>query len=65
MRSWRTTGLGIATILVAIGTAAKAFLDNDPSTIVDLSILGTQVAAGIGLIMARDSKVTSEDEGIK
>lgn len=63
--SIKTTLFGVATILTAIGAAAKAFLDNDPTTNFDLPSLITAVTAGIGLIMARDNGVTSEDVGVK
>lgn len=63
--SWKTTLAGIATILTAVGNAVKALVDNDPSTSVDIGVLIAAITAGIGLIMSRDNKVTSEQAGAK
>jgi hypothetical protein len=60
--SWRTTLSGIAAILITIGEAINAAVSGG-----DLNV-GQAVAAvmaGIGLISARDNKVTSEDVGVK
>lgn len=63
--SWRTTGAGIGMILTAIGAAIAALTDNDPATHVNIGATISAVVAGVGLIMARDNKVSSEDAGIK
>jgi len=65
MASWRTTGLGICTIVAAVAAAGKAFLDGDPSTNPDWGTTIAAITAGIGLIFARDNKVTSEQAGVK
>lgn len=65
MKSWRTTITGILTILVAVAAAGKAFLDGDPSTVPNWETVIAAVIAGVGLISARDNKVSSEDAGIK
>lgn len=65
MKSGKTTILGIITILTALLSAAKAFLDGDPSTVPDWTAVITAVTAGIGLIAARDNNVTSEQAGAK
>lgn len=65
MKSWRTTTTGVIIILTAVATATKQLLDGDPATNPDLLALGAQIAAGWGLITARDNKVSSEDAGIK
>lgn len=63
--SWKTTGLGVCTILGAVGLAGKAVLDGDPSTNIDFPVLITAVMTGFGLIFARDNNVTSEQAGAK
>lgn len=65
MTSHRTTIAGVLAIVAAACAAAAAFLDGDPTTNVDWSQLGVAVMAGIGLISARDNKVTSEQAGAK
>lgn len=54
--SWKTTGAGIAAIMVAGGAALTALTDNDPATKPDFPALIAAIIAGIGLIFARDSK---------
>ncbi|CAB4173241.1 hypothetical protein UFOVP942_41 [uncultured Caudovirales phage] len=56
-KSWKTTGAGIAAILVAVGAALTAFTDGDPATIPDFASLLAACLAGIGLIFAKDNKV--------
>ena len=63
--SWRTTLLGIVTILSAISTAAKAELDDDPATSANWGEVAMFVMAGSGLIASRDNKVSSESAGAK
>lgn len=63
MASWKTTVLGVIAVLTAVLTCAKALLDNDPTTIPDWGALAAAVSAGVGLIFARDNKVTSEQAG--
>lgn len=65
MTSWRTTGLGICTILAAIAAAGKALLDADPLTNPDWGLLAAAISAGLGLVLARDNHVTSEQAGAK
>ena len=64
-KNWKTTGAGVAAILVALGAALTAYTDNDPATGVDLASLVAAVIAGIGLICARDGNKSSEDVGAK
>lgn len=63
--SWRTTALGILTGASLLIGQAVAVLDNDPATEFDFE----KVSAALGLIgigvMARDAKVSSEQQGIK
>jgi hypothetical protein len=65
MISWRTTALGICSILAAIAAAGKALLDTDPTTNPDWGLLVAAITAGVGLIVARDNRVTSEQAGAK
>jgi hypothetical protein len=65
MTSWRTTTAGIAAIVVAIGTAVGALFDADPLTLPDWGAVAAAVMAGIGLLAARDNKVSSEQAGAK
>lgn len=64
MRSWKTSATGIATILAAVATAAKALFDNDPTTNPDWPLAIAAVTSGLGLIFARDANVTSEQQGL-
>lgn len=54
--SWKTTGAGIAAILVAGGAALTAMTDADPTTKPDFAALLAAIMAGIGLIFAKDNK---------
>lgn len=63
--SWRTTTAGIAAIVVALGTAVGALFDADPLTFPDWGAVAAAVMAGIGLLAARDNKVSSEQAGAK
>lgn len=63
--SWRTTSAGIAAILVAVGAALTSLTDSDPVTVPDWGAVVAAVIAGIGLIFARDEKVSSEQAGVK
>lgn len=65
MKSWRTAWAGIAAILTVVANAVKALTDNDPTTNVDVATTIAAIAAGIGLITARDNLVTSETSGAK
>jgi len=65
VNSWRTTGLGICTIVAALAGAGKVLLDGDPSTSPDWATVIAAITAGIGLIAARDNGKTSEQVGAK
>lgn len=65
MKSWKTTAAGIAAILTAVGSALTAFVDNDPTTTLDVGATIAAIMAGIGLIMARDNNKSSEDVGAR
>ena len=53
MRNWKTTSIGILTILVAVATGAKEYLATD--TLPDLGLIVTSILAGWGLVQAKDS----------
>lgn len=64
-RSWKTTLLGIGTILSAIGPALVAAFDADAATNPNWPVLITAITAGFGLIVARDNDKSSEAVGAK
>ena len=56
-RNWKTTIIGIAMLLVAVGGAAVALLDGDPETTVDIAVFAGAVEAALaagGFIAAKD-----------
>ena len=59
LTSWRTTALGITTIVTAVAGLVQAFLDNDPTTNPDMTVAIAAIVSGIGLIFARDAKTKS------
>lgn len=56
MNDKKTTIAGIGAILVAVGSALVAYFDGDVATNVDFATTIAAVIAGVGLIMAKDSK---------
>lgn len=54
-KNWKTTATGIIAIAVAVLAAVKAYVDNDPSTTLDIGTTIAAITAGIGLIAARDA----------
>jgi len=63
MTSWKTTTAGVGAILIAVGSALSAQFDNDPTSVADWGAVIAAVIAGVGLLFARDNKVTSEQAG--
>ncbi len=57
-KSWKTTTLGICTILGALVAAATAALDGNAETAVNIEATLTAIMAGVGLIMAKDFNVS-------
>lgn len=55
-KSWRTTTLGITTIVASVAGILQAVLDNDPATNPDMTVAVAAILSGIGLIFARDAK---------
>ena len=54
MNNYRTTILGIVTILASSSVALKAYLTT--GTVPDLGLLVSSITAGWGLIVARDAR---------
>lgn len=62
MTSWRTTMLGVLGLISAAIQVAQAMMaGNSP----DWIVVGAQIMTSLGLIAARDNKVTSEQAGLK
>jgi hypothetical protein len=53
MRNYKTTLLGILTIIASLSTAGREFLAN--GSIPDLGIVTASLLAGWGLVMAKDN----------
>lgn len=62
--SFRTNGAGIGAIVIAIGGIITGLTDSDPNT-PDWSASIAAIIAGVGLLAARDNKVSSESAGAK
>lgn len=58
-KNWKTTGAGIAAILVAVSAALTALTDNNEATTIDYASLLAAVIAGVGLLCARDGDKSS------
>ena len=65
MKSWKTTVMGVCAILTAVAGAVKLLVDGDPATNPDWTATLAAVAAGIGLIAARDNDKSLESVGAK
>ena len=63
--SWRTTVAGIAAIVTAVASAVVALFDADPTTVPEWGAVVAAVMAGVGLLNARDNRVSSEQAGAK
>lgn len=59
--SWRTTLSGVLTILAVIGHVAEAILAGKP---IDWTVTIAGITSGVGLLTARDNKVSSEAAGV-
>jgi hypothetical protein len=53
MRNYKTTLLGILTIIIALATGTKEYLATD--ALPDLGLIVTSILAGWGLIQAKDN----------
>lgn len=56
MKDKNTTIAGIGAILVAVGALLSAWFDGDAATNPDFASAVAAVIAGVGLILAKDSK---------
>jgi hypothetical protein len=56
MKNWKTTATGIVAIAVAVLSAVKSVIDNDPATVLDIGTTIAAVIAGFGLIAAKDAE---------
>jgi len=65
MKSWKTTLAGIAATIAAIALAISHQFDADPTTVADWGAVFTVVAAGVGLLFARDNDKSSEKVGAR
>ena len=65
MTSMKTTLAGICAIVAAVAGALYALIDGNPNTNPDWTLTMGSIMAGIGLIVARDNNVTSEQAGAK
>lgn len=65
MKSWKTTAAGISAFLAVASPEAVKFFDNDPTTNPSWELVIGAAAVMIGLLFARDNKVSSEQVGIK
>ena len=63
MKNKQTTGLGIALILGAIGTALTAYFDGDPTTAVNFELLIGGIMTGIVAIKARQQDQHDAENG--
>lgn len=59
MKNYKTTILGILTI---IGTLCKAGLDLMNNTPIDYGIISAGISTGVGLFLAKDAGVTGTDK---
>lgn len=64
LTSWRTSLMGVLAIIGAVVSAATALLDGDPLTQPDWATLSAVVATSLGLLHARDNKVSSVKAGV-
>jgi hypothetical protein len=53
MRNWKTTTIGILTIIIAISTGTKEYLATD--ALPDLGLIVAAILSGWGLVQAKDN----------
>ena len=58
MKSWKTTAAGVLGLLGLVCTQLVAMWDNDPLTVANWGVVIAAVPVCIGLLFAKDSKVT-------
>jgi hypothetical protein len=62
--SWRTTVFGTGGLLFVIGGTLTALFDGKPETNPDWTAVIAALSACVGLLFARDNKVSSENAGV-
>lgn len=63
--SWRTTLFGTGGLVAVLAATASALLDGNPATNPDWTLVVAAASTAIGLLFARDDKVSSEQAGAK
>jgi hypothetical protein len=53
MRNWKTSLLGVLTIIASLSTAGRELLAN--GNVPDLGLIAASLLAGWGLVMAKDN----------
>ena len=52
MRNWKTTTIGVLTMIIAVATGTKEYLQTD--ALPDIGLIVAAVLSGWGLIQAKD-----------
>lgn len=63
VKSWRTTLSGVVACIMAVISVITPLIDDNAATNPDFTAAIAAFVAGIGLITARDNKVSSEQAG--
>lgn len=58
--SWRTTLFGAGGLIAVVASTLNAIFDGNPATNPDWTAVIAAASVAIGLLFARDNKVTSE-----
>ena len=53
MRNWKTTTIGVLTMIIAVATGTKEYLQTD--ALPDIGLIVAAVLSGWGLIQAKDN----------
>jgi hypothetical protein len=53
MRNWKTSTIGVLTIIIALATGTREYLQTD--ALPDLGLIVTSILAGWGLVVAKDN----------
>lgn len=65
IKSARTSLAGFAVIISALGGVITALTDDNPATNPDWNAVSAAIVGGIGLIYARDNKVSDQAAGVR
>lgn len=63
-KSWKTTLMGILQFVAIASKELVSFLDTNPETVPDWGLLIASITTLIGLLIARDSDVSSKESGL-